>query len=165
MFMSRDTVFSISFLVLVLLASAVAFENKLFSGAIIIYWAGFMGLLGFALKKSYDMHKMVQNTALARAQGEAGVWLAPISRKVQWSAEEKCESEKLLGYWQGESVFEKWIENNEKWVWHRNTVKDIWPKDEPLADGIKWWKGVAIYKKEPLEKEKLLVEENAAKQS
>jgi hypothetical protein len=150
---SRHTFFSVSFLIFVLLATSVALEHKLFSGALVIYWAGFLGLLGFAIKKAYDVHRSVEQMAAAQMQGEQGVWLAPLSRKVSWAESEGCTSSQKIGRWQNEDIHKQWHDGTDVWTWHRNTVKDIWPKSEPLEEGVRWWKGVALYKKEAISTE------------
>lgn len=128
------------------LAAGLALEQREVALAMVFYWGGLGVLFALALRSAMILHAEKKSEAALRADGTKGLWLAPLSRKVDW-AEGAEEPGETYCFWQGETIRQTWKAQGEVWAWVQNTTKDAWPKELEFQDSMRWWKGVAVYQK------------------
>jgi hypothetical protein len=137
---------SVTVLMLSHFAAGMALEQHEVAWAVALYWGGFAILFLLSMRWALILHAEKKAADALRNDPHKGLWLAPLSRKVDWTAQE-AEPGALFCFWQGEPVHQTWKAQGDTWEWIQNTTKDVWPKELEFQDGMRWWKGLAIYKK------------------
>lgn len=108
-------------------------------------------LLGavFCFSIAYFLHQLRQKMLIVeeiKKHQEAFQWISPEASKVAW-AEPEEQAGDVLCRWQDHLINKEWVVNGAKWEWVKNTKKDEWPMEMPFEEGLKWWNGVALYRR------------------
>lgn len=105
------------------------------------------GVLCFSV--AYFLHQLRKKMLLLeelQKQQEAFRWISPEASKVDW-AEPAHQPGEVLCRWQDHLVNKEWLVDGATWEWVKNTRKDEWPMEMPFEEGLKWWNGVALYRR------------------